>query len=103
MGVVVAELADGPLLLVTVPYTEFEMTCGINVPSLHEETVKVKLVPEDALAEKAHPVAVPAFEKSEFATEFTFCEKVKEYEMAEVVLVQVDWEVVNEVTTGAFK
>jgi hypothetical protein len=47
----------------------------MSVPLPHEETVKVKLVPDEALIEKVQPVAVPALEKSALATEFTFCEK----------------------------
>ena len=66
------ELAAGPLLLVTVPKTELASTWGIRVPSLQLLTVRVKLVPDDALTEKLQPVAVPEFEKSPFATEFTF-------------------------------
>jgi hypothetical protein len=57
---------------VTVPYTEFAISWGMTVPSPHELTVSVKLVPEDALTEKEHPVAVPAFEKSAFAIPVTF-------------------------------
>jgi hypothetical protein len=70
--------AVGPALEVTVPYTEPAFTCGRRVPSLHELTVKVNEVPEAALIEKAHPAAVPAFEKSVLATVFTFCEKISE-------------------------
>ena len=72
MGVVVSEFAVGPLVLVTVPNTEFAITWGSRVPFPQDETVSVKLVPDDALIEKTQPVAVPAFEKSEFATESTF-------------------------------
>jgi hypothetical protein len=67
----VREFAVGPLVLVTVPNTEFAITCGTSVPFPHDETVSVKLVPDVPLMEKTQPVAVPAFEKSEFATEFT--------------------------------
>jgi len=97
------ELAAGPLLLVTVPYTEFAITCGFKVPSEQLLTVRVKLVPELALTEKLHPVADPALLKSEFATVSTFCEKVIEKVMLEFVLVGVDWAVVKEVTAGLFK
>lgn len=71
-GVVVGALLAGPLVLVTVPKTEFEFNCGIIVPSLQEETVNVKLVPDDALIENTQPVAVPELEKSVFAIPVTF-------------------------------
>jgi hypothetical protein len=57
------------------------------VPSLQEETVKVKLVPDEALIEKLQPVAVPALEKSPFATESTDCENAIEKSIGEVVFV----------------
>ena len=72
------EFALGPLLLVTVPKTELASTWGIRVPSLQLLTVRVKFVPDDALIEKEHPVAVPALEKSPLATVFTFWEKESE-------------------------
>ena len=78
IGVVVCESAEGPFVAVTVPYTEFAITFGISVPSPQELTVNVKEVPDAALMEKEQPVAVPAFAKSAFATEFTFCEKAIE-------------------------
>jgi hypothetical protein len=62
----------------------------VRVPSPQDVIVNVKEVPEDALGEKLQPVAVPAFEKSAAATVFTFCEKVNEYEIAELLLVGVD-------------
>jgi pantothenate kinase-related protein Tda10 len=70
--VVVSALLPGPLVLVVVPNTELAITWGITVPSPHDETVRVKEVPEEALIENTQPVAVPAFEKSLFATELTF-------------------------------
>ena len=76
MGVVVSESDAGPLDEVTVPYTELAKTFGINVPSLQLDTVNVKDVPDAALMENTHPVAVPALAKSLLATVFTFCEKV---------------------------
>ena len=72
------------------PYTEFAITCGIRVPSPHEETVRVNEVPDAPLMEKLQPVAVPELEKSELATEFTFCENTIEYVIEEFVLVGVD-------------
>jgi hypothetical protein len=83
-----------------VPYTLLAVTFGISVPSLQLETVNVKLVPDAPLIEKTHPVAVPAFEKSASATEFTFCEKVREYEMAELVFDLVGSVVVKVVGIG---
>ncbi len=79
------------------------MTCGMSVPSPQLETVRVNVVPDDPLIENVHPDAVPAFEKSEFATLLTFCEKVMAYEIEDEVLVGVVCEVVNEVGVGAFK
>lgn len=73
------------------------------MPSLHDDTVKVNEVPDDALTEKEHPVAVPEFEKSLLATVFTFCEKDKEYEIEEVVFVILGVEEVNAVTEGALR
>ena len=72
IGVVVKALDAGPLVEVTVPYTELAITWGINVPSLHEETVSVNDVPDAPLIENMQPVAVPALEKSPLATLFTF-------------------------------
>jgi hypothetical protein len=72
IGVVVSESLPGPFVLVVVPNTELAITWGITDPSPHDETVKVNDVPEEALIENTQPVAVPAFEKSLFATEFTF-------------------------------
>ena len=37
---------------------------GMIVPDEHDDTVMVSVVPDDALGEKEHPVAVPAFSKS---------------------------------------
>jgi hypothetical protein len=93
----------GPFVLVAVPNTEFASTCGMRVPSPQEEIVRVNVLPEDALMEKVHPVAVPAFEKSEFATLLTICEKVIEYEIDDDVFVGVDCEVVKLVGVGAFR
>jgi hypothetical protein len=59
------------------------------VPSLHEDTVSVKEVPDDALIAKEHPVAVPEFEKSLFATVVTFCEVENVKSIGEVVEVGV--------------
>jgi hypothetical protein len=75
----------------------------MSVPLPHEETVKVKLLPDEALIEKVQPVAVPALEKSALATEFTFCEKVIAKSIAELVLVGVVCAVVNDVGTGALR
>ena len=72
IGVVVGAFAAGPFVFVVVPKTEFAMTCGMRVPSPHEETVKVKLEPEEPLIENKQPLAVPALEKSASATLFTF-------------------------------
>jgi hypothetical protein len=47
----------------------------------------VKLVPEDALGENEHPVAVPALEKSADATVLTLCENASEYKIEELVFV----------------
>jgi hypothetical protein len=47
----------------------------------------VKLVPEEAFTMKEHPVAVPALEKSPFATESTDCAKVIENVIGDVVFV----------------
>jgi hypothetical protein len=47
----------------------------------------VKDVPEDASTDNAHPVAVPALEKSDAVTESTLCEKVREKVIGEVVFV----------------
>jgi hypothetical protein len=71
-GVEVNESDTGPFVEVTVPYTELASTLGIKVPSPQELTVSVKVVPEAPLIEKEHPVAEPAFAKSEFETELTF-------------------------------
>ena len=62
----------------------------------------MKLVPDEALIEKLQPVAVPALEKSPFATEFTFCEKVMAKDIEEFVFVGVVCAEVNDVGTGAF-
>ena len=71
-GVEVCALLPGPLVAVTVPYTEFAVNCGMTVPSPQELAVNVKLVPDSALIEKEQPVAVPAFEKSLLAMPVTF-------------------------------
>jgi hypothetical protein len=42
------------------------------VPALQDETVRVKLVPDDALMENEQPVAVPELEKSALAMPETF-------------------------------
>jgi hypothetical protein len=55
----------------------------------HEETVRVKEVPDELLIENVQPVAVPALEKSPFATEFTFCENVIAKDIEEFVFVGV--------------
>jgi hypothetical protein len=57
------------------------------VPSLQEETVNVKVVPDEAFTAKEHPVAVPALEKSPFATESTDCENAIEKSIGEEVFV----------------
>jgi hypothetical protein len=67
-----SEFDAGPFVLVPVPKTESASSWGIKVPSPHEETVKVKEIPDEALGEKLQPVAVPLLEKSLDATEFTF-------------------------------
>ncbi len=59
------------------------------MPSEQLETVNVKLVPEDPLMEKVHPVAVPEFEKSEFDKPVTWALKVIEKEKLELELVGV--------------
>ena len=100
IGVEVGEFEDGPFVLVTVPKTAPARTCGINVPSLQELTVRVKLVPEDALIENEHPVAVPALEKSLATTVFTFCEKEIEYVIADEVFDLAGSDVVKELTVG---
>jgi hypothetical protein len=101
---VLAEVLEGgPFVLVTVPKTEFARTWGVRVPSPQEDIDMVIVVPEDALGEKLQPEAVPVFEKSAAATVFTFCEKVKVYEISELVLVGVDWAEVNEETVGALR
>jgi hypothetical protein len=70
--VVVALVASpGPFELVTVPNTELTFNRGIKVPSLHELTVSVKLVPDSALTENEQ-LAVPAFSKSEDCMPVTF-------------------------------
>jgi hypothetical protein len=78
IGVVVSASLAGPVAEVTVPYTEFAKSFGIRVPSLQLDIVKVNVVPEAALIENTHPVAVPAFAKSLLATVLTFCESVSE-------------------------
>jgi hypothetical protein len=60
---------------------------GISVPSLQEETVSVKVVPDEAFTAKEHPVAVPALEKSPFATESTDCANAIEKSIGEDVFV----------------
>jgi hypothetical protein len=70
--VVVGEFEAGPFVFVTVPSTEFAISCGIMVPALQDETVRVKLVPEEAFMEKTQPVAVPELEKSALAMPETF-------------------------------
>ncbi len=80
--VVVGEFEDGPFVFVTVPSTEFAINCGIIVPALHEETVSVKLVPDAALMENEHPVAVPELEKSALAMPDTFWLITIEYVIA---------------------
>jgi hypothetical protein len=70
--VVVRAFEDGPFVFVTVPSTEFAISCGIMVPALQDETVRVKLVPDDALMENEQPVAVPELEKSALAMPETF-------------------------------
>ena len=44
---------------------------GMIVPDEHDDTVMVRVVPDDALGVKVHPVAVPAFSKSALATPVT--------------------------------
>jgi hypothetical protein len=63
--------------------------------------VRVKFVPDEALIEKLQPDAVPALEKSAFATEFTFCEKVIAKAIEEFVFVGVVCAEVKDVGTGA--
>ena len=75
----------------------------MRVPSEHPETVRVKFVPELALGVKEHPVAVPAFEKSDAATVLTFCEKESAYVMLERVFVGELCEEVKEVMLGALR
>ena len=67
IGVVVRASLNGPFVDVTVPKIELARSFGINVPSLHEVTVKVKLEPELELMAKTQPVAVPVLAKSESA------------------------------------
>jgi pantothenate kinase-related protein Tda10 len=59
----------------------------MSVPSLQEETVSVKVVPDAAITAKEQPVAVPALEKSAFATESTDCANAIEKVIGEVVFV----------------
>ena len=49
----------------------------------------MKEVPDELLIENVQPVAVPALEKSPFATEFTFCENVIAKDIEELVFVGV--------------
>jgi hypothetical protein len=44
----------------------------MTVPSPHELTVKVKLVPDEALIANEQPAAVPAFSKSPSCIPVTF-------------------------------
>ena len=80
-------LTEGPTMFVEVPVTELASNCGVKVPSLQPLTVSVKVVPEAAEIANAHPVAVPAFEKSEFATPVKFSEAVMENVIEPVVFV----------------
>jgi hypothetical protein len=65
--------------------------------------VRVRFVPDEALIEKLQPDAVPAFEKSASATEFTFCEKVIAKAIEEFVFVGVVCAEVKDVGVGAFR
>jgi hypothetical protein len=48
----------------------------MRVPEEHDEIVMVKVVPEDALGEKAQPVAVPPLVKSPASRPVIDVEKV---------------------------
>ena len=65
-------LAMPPTLVVTDPAAIRAM----RVPEEHEVMVMVKVVPEDALGEKAHPVAVPPLVKSPASRPVIDVEKV---------------------------
>ena len=65
-------LAMPPTLVVTDPAA----IRAIKVPEEHEVMVMVKVVPEDALGEKAQPVAVPPLVKSPAARPVIDVEKV---------------------------
>ncbi len=60
----------------TLVETDPAVICAIRVPEEHEVMVMVKLVPEDALGEKEHPVAVPPLVKSPAARPVIDVEKV---------------------------
>ena len=79
------------------------VNCGITVPTPQEETVNVKLVPDDALIEKVQPAAVPAFVKSPFSIPVTFCDITIEYVKALAELVGVVCVVEKVVGVGAFR
>jgi hypothetical protein len=65
-------LAMPPTLVVTDPAAIRAM----RVPEEHEVMVMVKLVPEEALGEKAQPVAVPPLVKSPASRPVIDVEKV---------------------------
>lgn len=70
MVVVALTFVAGPVLpTASVICPDFNR--GMIVPDEHDDTVMVSVVPDDALGEKEHPVAVPAFSKSPLATPVT--------------------------------
>jgi hypothetical protein len=76
-NVLIAALAPMGLgMAPTLVATEPAVIRAIKVPEEHEVMVMVKVVPEDALGEKAQPVAVPPLVKSPAARPVIDVEKV---------------------------
>ena len=87
--------AEFPAASTTAP----ERTSTTIVPSLHEVTVTVNVVPDEVAGENTQPVAVPVFEKSAAVKPETAPSNVKVYDN-EFELVGVDG-AVNDTITGA--
>ena len=89
-NVLIAALAPMGLgMAPTLVATEPAVIRAIKVPEEHEVMVMVKLVPEDALGEKAHPVAVPPLVKSPASRPVIDVEKASVYVNGPAVGVEI--------------
>jgi hypothetical protein len=89
-NVLIAALAPMGLgMAPTLVATEPAVIRAIKVPEEHEVMVMVKLVPEEALGEKTHPVAVPPLVKSPASRPVIDVEKASVYVNGPAVGVEI--------------